>query len=721
MKKLLALATVLVASVLSMQAEKKYHNSIRPPATPLITVDPYFSVWTMNDELTGDVTRHWTGWKQPILGAVRVDGRTYRVIGSELANPDSWQGNYKSKRPRRDQDVWYDVQTPALFPVAARQVDSDVQATRSIYTFQCSGVEIQICFTAPVLLDDIDLLSRPVNYLTWTARSIDGRRHQTDLYLEVSPRIAIDLNVVPMVFEAGSECGISYLRTGTVQQSVLEKRGDDVRIDWGYFYLGVPDGSGKLAIARSAAARTDFLSRGCLDTVAGASLESDNFVQDDLALCYSGSLGKVGSKPVSEYVMLGYDDISSIKYQKTDTLKAWWNRDGSSSVPAEMARASADYSSIVSRCEEFDARLAADAIEAGGNEYADLLALAYRQAVTAHKLVVSKKGELFFISKENFSNGCAGTVDVTYPSMPLFLIYNNKVAQSLLNHIFDYCEGPGWKRNWAAHDIGVYPDAYGQHYGNWMPLEECGNMLLLTAATVLNGNDLEYASRHWMSLTRWALYCVEHGQNPENQLCTDDFAGKLAHNANLSAKSILGIAAYAKMAELLGKEAESEAFFLKAREMAGIWKKTAAQGDHYKLAFDADSTWSMKYNLVWDRILGLNVFDEDIVPTELDWYKSHSNVYGVPLDSRKEYTKTDWVLWVAAMTPDYDSFRGFVLPIWKFYNETVDRVPLADWTDTDAPTYRNMHARSVVGGFWMRFLAEEFAKKSSFKNILRQN
>lgn len=705
---LLAAVVVSAAPVRKSESEP-FRNAIRPPATPLITVDPYFSLWSASDELTGDVTRHWTGWKQPLLGAVRVDGTVYRIIGSETPDTSVREGNKNGKV--QPGDSFYAQPETVAFPKAGRQTSSNVLPTSTVYTFRCGGVEVELTFTAPLLLDDLDLLSRPVNYVTYKIKSLDGRKHQAELYLEASPRFAIDLDVVPVKAVKGSADGVDFVSTGTVAQRVLDidKRGDDVRIDWGYFYLGTAAGDGDVALVNTSDSRKSFISSGKVSAV-GDQVVSDNFVKDALALAYTKDLGKVGKTPVTDVVMLAYDDISSIYYLRRDTLRAYWNRSGQNVITREMGRAITDYQEIVTKCSMFDAQLIADATASGGKEYADLCALAYRQAISAHKLVESKKGELFFFSKENFSNGCCGTVDVTYPSMPLMLLYNNDIAKALLNFIFDYCESDRWNKNWAAHDVGVYPDAYGQHYGNHMPLEECGNMLIMTAAVVKNDGDLSYASRHWTSLTKWALYMVEHGQNPENQLCTDDFAGRLAHNVNLSAKSIIGIAAYAQLAEKLGKTDEAAAFRSYARMMATNWKRDAFEEDHYRLAYDAEGTWSQKYNLVWDRLLGTDIFDEDIRQTEMDYYASKQNVYGLPLDCRKAYTKTDWILWTATMARSDEEFRSYMLPVVKFYNETVDRVPLADWVDTDAPTQQKMDARSVVGGFFMKILSDRWLK-----------
>ena len=679
-------------------------SGIRPPATPLFTIDPYFSVWTKNDKLTGDVTRHWTGWKQPIVGAVRVDGKTYRVLGSDESDPSVTPGNPAAKPQNRPQpDENYTILPEIRFENEAEQISSNVLPTRTIYTMRCGSVDIDLTFTSPLVLDDVEMLSRPVSYFSWKASSRDSQKHDVQLYLEVSPRIAMDLNMVPMNLESGIADGISYACTGTAEQNVLGKRGDDIRIDWGRFYLGSSDNNSP-AVVNISDARAAFINGNPSKDL--GSVRSDNFVSDNLALCWRKDLGEVGRNATEATVMLAYDDIYSIKYLKEHNLRPWWNRTGDRSITAVMA--SENYESVAAKCKEFDSRVTSDAFKAGGQKHADLCALAYRQCISAHKLVAGPEGQMFLMSKENFSNGCCGTVDVTYPSMPLFLVYNTEMARALIDFIYDYAESDRWDKGWAPHDVGVYPDAYGQHYGNWMPLEESGNLILLSAAICHAEGSAEYAGEHWQALTRWALYCVEHGQMPENQLCTDDFAGKLAHNVNLSAKSILAVAAYADLASKLGKSDEAAAFRAKARDMAVIWKQQAAEEDHYRLAFDAEGTWSMKYNLVWDKALGLNIFDEDIIPTELKYYRTVAQKWGVPLDCRKLYTKTDWELWTGAMSETKEDFEWYVDKVWHSYNDSPDRWPLCDWVDTDAPTIHTMLARSVVGGFWMRqFILEK--------------
>ena len=239
-----------------------------------------------------------------------------------------------------------------------------------------------------------------------------------------------------------------------------------------------------------------------------------------------------------------------------------------------------------------------------------------------------------------------------------------------------------------------------------MPLEESGNMVILAGAICKIENSAEYAEKHWGALTTWTNYLVENGLDPENQLCTDDFAGHLARNANLSIKSIVGIAAYADMARMAGKTEVADEYEAKARDMAAKWKQMATQGDHYRLTFNEGDTWSQKYNLVWDKLLGYNVFDADIASTEVAYYLTKMNEYGLPLDSRKSYTKSDWLVWSATMAESQEDFQALVNPIWNFMNETVDRIPMTDWYYTDTKHHVGFRARSVVGGYYMKLLSE---------------
>lgn len=422
-------------------------------------------------------------------------------------------------------------------------------------------------------------------------------------------------------------------------------------------------------------------------------------------LACTDNLEKVSSKPVTGYVMLAYDDIESIQYFG-ENLKAWWTKDGQVSFDEALTAAAAGHQKTMALCDDLDNKIYQEALEAGGENYARLCLLAYRQSISAHKLVKDTQGNTLFLSKENFSNGSIGTVDVTYPSAPLFLKYNPELLKGMLNPIFFYTESGKWTKPFAAHDVGTYPQANGQTYGGDMPVEECGNMLILTTAIADVEGNADYAEKHWEALTTWANYLLENGLDPENQLCTDDFAGHFAHNVNLSTKAIMGIAGYGKLAEMLGKTDVAAKYTSEAKRMAQEWIKMADDGDHFRLTFDQPGTWSQKYNLVWDKLLNLGIFPEEVSQKEVAYYLTRQNKYGLPLDNRKTYTKADWIIWTATLANDTATFQKFIDPLYHYVTETPDRVPMSDWYETPDAKQVGFQARSVVGGYFIKMLEE---------------
>lgn len=587
----------------------------------------------------------------------------------------------------------------ALLPNTAVQKSVDAQATQTHYTFTCGKVDLNLTFTAPMFMDDLKLLSRPVNYITYEIVTNDGKAHDVEIYFEASPAWALDKPLQKSTSEALEDNGLLFLKTGSVDQPVLAKQGDDLRIDWGYFYMAAEKNNTVSKIGSSEELRSAFT---------GANVEAgEEDKNTDLSnkLALTRTLGSVNSA-VSGKIMLGYDDIYSIQYFG-ENLRPYWNAAGDQSILDEFHKANKEYDSLIDKCYAFDKELMETAVKAGGKNYAELCALAYRQSIAAHKLVQASNGDLLWLSKENNSNGSIGTVDITYPSAPLYLYYNPELAKGLMNHIYYYSESGKWTKPFPAHDVGTYPLANGQTYGGDMPIEEAGNMIIITAAVAQMEGNADYALKHWDVLTTWTDYLVEYGLDPENQLCTDDFAGHFAHNVNLSVKAIMGIACYGRMADMLGKKDVAEKYTAKAKEMAQAWMKMADDGDHYRLTFDKPGTWSQKYNMVWDKLMKLDIFPAEVAEKELAYYLTKQNKYGLPLDNRETYTKSDWVMWTATLANDQATFEKFIDPLHLFYNETVDRVPMSDWVFTDSPNWRGFKARSVVGGYYIKMLEEK--------------
>jgi hypothetical protein len=660
----------------------------RPPAVPLVTHNPYFSVWSMADKLTDENTKHWTGTEQPLTGLARIDGAAYRYLGA---------------RPRHG--------VPAM-----QQVSLSVTPTHTIYTFEQAGVRLVLTFFTPAFPDDLDLLSRPVTYLTWDATAIDGKRHDVSVYLDADPVLAVNTADQQVVWSRARAGSLSVLNAGSREQRVLDRSGDNLRIDWGYFHLAVPD-SERALLVNAAESLASFIDSGTLPASDDFEMPREAAINSAAHLAVIFPLVLEGSQTLSRHVLLSYSEGYAIEYLGRK-LRPFWQRNGE--TPQHMLEtAEAQYGALQQRSREFDLELTTDLERTGGKAYAQLATLAYRQTLAAHGFAADMDGTPLLFPKENFSNGCISTVDVLYPSAPFFLFFNPALLEAQLKPVLEYAALPRWKWPFAPHDLGTYPLADGQVYGggerteeNQMPVEESGNMLILLAALGQEQGNWHVAQQYWPQLTKWAEYLRAKGLDPENQLSTDDFAGHLAHNANLSIKAIEGLAAFGEMARGLNKIDLANTYSGAAKEMAEKWERMDRDNDHYKLAFDKPDTWSQKYNLVWDQLLHLNLFPARVRQTELAFYLHHLNQYGLPLDNRADYTKLDWELWTATLADNAGEFNTLMTAIAKWINETPSRVPLTDWYDTKNGKQVGFQARSVVGGVYIKALADaKLAKK----------
>lgn len=632
----------------------------RPAAVPLITVDPFFSVWSADDALYVGKTEHWSGRPFPIMAGIYIDGRFYSMSAFDLDDKAIVSRIY--------------------------QTGLEITPTSSVYTFENELARVKLTFTTPLLLDRLDIMTRPVSYVAY---EIDSKCDKEIKFLfGISPRGCVnnraqrvEIKKTPFSISAGNVC-----------QSPLSQSGDNVLIDWGYLHLCDKNG----AVGR-------FESQSRLEL-----LPINNTYAPYVDEPYLFTVRDDGKGVVA----VAYDEISPIEYFG-EPLREYYTKYFDSFE--DMVRAAIDeYDEIKRLCDAFDASLMAES-GAKGENYKNITALAYRQAISAHKLVEDTEGNILFLSKENDSNGCIGTLDVTYPSIPLFLKYNPELVKGMLRPIIKFALSDAWRFDFTPHDVGRYPLANGQVYGAkmgqtgeyygslredmQMPVEEAGNMLLcLAAVKKYSGGDTELFDKNAALMKKWADYLVEFGYDPANQLCTDDFAGHLARNCNLSLKAILGIAAYS---ELSGDGKYMDV----AREYAKKWEKDA-KADHVgtRLTFDGGNGWSLKYNIVWDHILGYNIFSDEVKRNEIEVYKSKLNRYGVPLDSRSDYTKIDWLMWSTRIYDDKDYFNAVCESIVNMINETVDRIPMTDWYFTSTAAYRRFRGRSVVGGLFINLI-----------------
>ncbi len=638
----------------------------RLPALPLITCDPYFSVWMPADKLTDTDTAHWSKRPLPIYGRITVDGNTYRFLGS---------GN-----------------EPAL---DTRDISVTPCTTAALY--EGGGIKLDVSFTTPILPDDLDRASTPITLIEVKAVSCDGKTHDVRAELAFSDKMCYfgdekpEIHAYPLSYP-----GISMSAIGQINQKILSHSGDSVTIDWGYLYAAAD--RGEVAYDEN-----------CLTVRADASVNEDT-------ACFR--------------FLAGYDDVASILYYGIP-CKAWYARKGKTFVDA-MRETMNEFDDLLNRCASLDERIVKEAYEIGGEDYVLITSAAWRHVFAAHKLIADENGEMIFLSKENNSNGCLATVDVSYPSTPMFLKFCPQLVSAMCRPVLRFARMPVWSMyDFAPHDIGRYPIAGGQVYGNkgtmdvgrrpayqppfylmsgeteqydfkrQMPVEESGNMLIMMYAAAYFGDSTSLIKQNMDIAEKWVKYLIDYGEDPGNQLCTDDFAGHLAHNINLSAKAMVGVACYGRMLELIGKD--GSAYKEKAKQMAKSWLKRAYSPDGTYLTFDGQG-WSMKYNLAWDIALGLDLLDGEFYEFETRSYLKRINAYGLPLDNRAVYTKSDWELWTAAMAKDKSVREAIIAPVARYLRESESRIAFSDWYYTDSGKYVQFIARSVQGGLFMPFL-----------------
>jgi len=682
--RILLFAVLLLAPMGTLRAVPS-PGIVRPPAVPLMVHNSYFSVWAFSEILSQANIVNWTRNPNPMTCLVDVDGKVFRLMGAP-----------KSSLPLLDQKSLV------------------VDPTKTIFVFSNPEIEVQLTFFSPVLVEDLKLLARPVSFIAWQLRTRDSKPKRARVYFDVESDIALlDANESAK-FEQVQDAEFDFLRVGSVEQHVLGYRGDVTPLDWGYCYLALPaserdaSGFGPAAPMREAFVRRQFKHDAFHD--AGPFRPA----QQQAAMAVAIDFGSVGAEPVEKRVMIGYDSSPELQYFSR-AMESFWKNE-TPSFEALLRKCWVEYPAVNARCADFDQRLKGDACKVGGEPYAQLVSLLYRQVIGAHHLTRDEGGHPVYFSRENASNSSVSTVDVSFPASPFFILHSTDLLKSMLVPILDYAKSSDWTHDSSPHSLGTFPYATGQRYGGSgspMPVEETGNMLMMIAAICQVEGDPGFANRYRSLLAKWANYLSKNGYNTGEQLCTDDFRGRQLNNTNLSVKGICGLAAYAKVLEMQGEKEKAAGFATQAKAWAQKWEKEALSPDetHFVQAFGQPETWSFKYNMVWDKVLGLRLFSPETYRKEFDFYGSKLEKYGVPMDYRDKRTKFDYNFWVACFADSREQRDRLLNPIYRMVNESSTRLPLTDYFNTDTGTIAQFYARSVMGAVWMPLILDSATLK----------
>ena len=637
------------------------------PSYPVVTIDPHFSIWSKSDAVNGGDTYLWCGIKKRIEGKVTVDGKEYVFLGD---------GKDK-KLPQRE---------------------AEITAFTSKYTFDGEGFVLDFETWSPFLLDDFHMLSSPCAYLDTEITFCDGKDHNVEVEFTAFEELCQGKRKKETVKYKKTFKGVPVVKMGLLKQKPLNDSGDTYAADWGYVCLS----GGEVSAVKEGI--------------------SCRFAERD-------------TQKASFSCVIAYDDVYSINYFG-DMLKGLWT-EKFTCVEEAMVYCAENKKELYEKIKDQDKTVENDGRMFGEN-YEKILCAAVRQVLAGHKLVRDKEGNLLYLSKECHSNGCINTVDVSYPAMPMYLLYAPKLVEAMLTGVFRFAKSRLWKEDFAPHDIGRYPLACGQVYALkphrhlvphkisykyvykarstniympqfQMPVEECGNMIILSYSYYKASGDKEFLKKYLPELEKWAKYLIKKGVVLDNQLCTDDFAGHSVKNVNLAIKGVMGIACFGKICDEL--EIEND-YMKKAKEYADeLCDVCEVKDKALPFSIGKKDSWSLKYNLVWDKIYGFNLFPKEISDAESLEYRNRLNKYGVPLDYRKDFTKTDWMLWAACLDETMENVELFSERIVAYLAETEDKTCFSDWIETKKPKQSGFDHRTVQAGLWMPVLAKKFIEE----------
>ncbi len=699
------------------------------PAYPLFVKDPNFSLWGVSENLNESNVQSWWGAEKKIYGFIRTEGETYCFLGNGADFKNCGVQN-------------------------AHQTSLAVSSFSTDYEFTAGNVRLKVRFVSPLSPEDLSLLALPVCYMEY---EIQGDE-KAELSVFVNRHIAY--NDTPSNQNTGVRGGVMELRgfesafMGLRRQLPLSNNGDSIGADWGYYYL-----SGEQAYVLDERDLVAYLAGGFIVCPIGSEADKEPEAGKGADAAKETENGAVKGRPEflntgeERYmgsfncarkgaVMLGYDDLVSIDYFGR-FLKGYYL--DKHTITEALEYVYHNRGAIDEKLAVFDQDLKKRA-EQYGQAYYHILCGSLRQSISAHKLVKDTEGNVLFLSKENCSNGCIATVDVSYPSMPLYLLYNTELVKGMMRPILKFADMPVWPYDFAPHDVGTYPACCGQVYGlnlekskyrgnlmknvmyisheethfplyllpenfetyaltNQMPVEECANMLIMLYACYHRDGDTEFFRSNISLAEKWVEYLVQYGLKPENQLCTDDFAGHLKNNINLAIKATVGIAAYAGLTAAIGAAQIGEKYKRIAEDFAAEITVFGERHGHLPLTWDSDeSTFSLKYNLAFDKIWKLGLFPQSLLEREVDCYLQRLERYGVPLDSRADYTKSDWLMWAASLTDDTEKKKKLIRALDAFLKEAPERMPFGDWYGAKDGLCPSFRARSVVGGCFVLLL-----------------
>ncbi|KAI0115460.1 hypothetical protein GGR51DRAFT_546274 [Nemania sp. FL0031] len=779
----------LWSAVTALAATFADASVLNPPVLPLIVRNPYLSIW-----LPQARDAPWKNWPMfwrgetvgfAVMASVPHSRTVYPLLGRPQDFLDRHNPNYNISLPHYD---------GATF---------DASTTNLTYTIRDSDIKITLSFLSPITPTSTLRQALPASYLTCF---VEGST-DVSLYIDVNGEWVSGRRESKIQWELEesrthqSEARLKTWRIARAQEQLFTEMLD--RAEWGTLRVSAPADvkyqSGESRRTRQMFAEFSSLKNEIDDSYRG-------IFEDEPIFAFSKTFKL--SKNLTSSSHLHHDSVVFTFALTQDPVVQFASARGLTLMrplwashfftAEEMIQYHYnDYDTAVHLARNYSDQLARDAYASGSRDYQDIAALSARQVLGATQFSGTPDSPILFL-KEISSNGNFQTVDVIFPAFPFFLYTNPQWLAYLLEPLLEHQLSGQYPNDYSMHDLGAhFPNATGHSDGNdeYMPVEECGNMLImgLALANALRddtqpaftpralpwtkplglgpgksplsldahgmdsthedmGTTGEKAAAKWLRRSyklwiKWTGYLVRESLIPANQLCTDDFAGWLANQTNLALKGIVGIKAMSSIAEMVGEESDAKYYGDIADEYIDKWQEFGLSRDktHAKLAYNWYGSWTTLYNIYADALLCFHLPDEDstaggkglwdldqiplsdtgtgkskpkskkfipdhIYQMQSDWYHNVLQRYGLPLDSRHLYTKSDWEFFAAAVASK--KVRTQILQnVAGWVNETATDRPFTDLYDTEGDggfPGINFMARPVVGGHFA-FLALERA------------
>ncbi|KAJ5092801.1 hypothetical protein N7456_008662 [Penicillium angulare] len=769
------LSLAILATVVG-QAAVTTASALAPPVLPLIVRNPYLSTWL------GDAREApWAKWPMfytgeeiglAVLAHVPSQGAVYPLVGKPQDSLGS-DGGFKVKYPEYLGHN-YDASTTNL--------------TYRVDVESSTPLEITVSFLSPITPTSTLRQSIPASYVTIDVKGevdvniyidIDGRWVSGD----AGSRINWNWDTVNVENQKDKKPSLQRWQIMRENEALLSEIND--RAEWGTLHFTGPTNA-QYESGEAGNVRRKFASAGTLGNENDKDFRAIRDRSPVFAFSKSFSLGRTSAKTSDSVTFtIALIQIPVVQYASARGLtlmrplwESWFP-----TTEELLTFHYNDHAAAGSLAANYSEQVADDAYLSGADDYVDIVALSARQVMGATTFSGTPENPILFL-KEISSNGNFQTIDVIFPAFPFFLYTNPRWLAYLLEPLIEHMLSGQYPNSYAMHDLGThFPNATGHPDGNdeYMPVEECGNILIMGLAianslqyeesseassmwstqgsassgyttedsSVFPLNDLQafsgvthqdgkwgggvvgknlaekWVKRSYRLWKQWTGYLVEFSLEPANQLSTDDFAGWLALQTNLALKGIVGINAMSKLAELTGHDSDASYFKDIADKYIAKWEELgmSRDGSHAKLAYDWYGSWTTIYNLYADAQLCFHLDGADdssneslgFVPRHIYqkqsvWYHYVRQKYGLPLDSRHLYTKTDWEFFSMAVASK--PVRSEILEsVARWVNETVTDRPFTDLHQTEGDGNfpgPNFFARPVIGGHFA-FLALERA------------